>query len=129
MELRDGEQTKASELQKEVRDLIAVNFNVVRDFLTGSYKRHTKTRPLKDVDIFLVLDKEKEKKYLDKPIELLEEFTKVLATKYGSDKVKTGRRSAGVDLPYDPNDEDKILSTMWFPHLILVIITKYPIIS
>jgi hypothetical protein len=110
LELREGEQKKASKLHYEVRDHIAENFCVIRDFLTGSYKRHTKTRPLKDVDIFFVLDREKEKKYLNKPIDLLEEFTKVLGTKYGKDKVKTGRRSSGVELSYDPNDEDKILS-------------------
>jgi Second Messenger Oligonucleotide or Dinucleotide Synthetase domain len=110
LELRSGEQTKASELQQEVRGLIAKNFTVDRDFLTGSYKRHTKTRPLKDVDIFFVLNRDKEKKYLDKPLDLLEDIRKVLAPVYGEDKVKIGRRSVGVDLPYDPNNEDKILS-------------------
>src|ERR1700748_1023712 len=76
LELRVGEQTKASELQKEVRALIAEHFCIARDFLTGSYKRHTKTRPLKDVDIFFVFDKEKEKKYLNKPLDLLEDIRK-----------------------------------------------------
>ena len=110
LELRVGEQTKASELQKEVRALIAEHFCIARDFLTGSYKRHTKTRPLKDVDIFFVFDKEKEKKYLNKPLDLLEDIRKVLAPKYGTSNVKIGRRSVGVDLSYDPNNEDKILS-------------------
>jgi hypothetical protein len=110
LELRSGEQTKASQLQQEVRGHIASHFSVARDFLTGSYKRHTKTRPLKDVDIFFVLDKEKEKNYLNKPIELLEAIHKVLAPTYGETNVKIGRRSVGVDLAYDPNDEDKILS-------------------
>ncbi|SFP80389.1 CBASS oligonucleotide cyclase [Parafilimonas terrae] len=110
LELRAGEQKKASELQQEVRALIGEHFSIEKDFLTGSYKRHTKTRPLKDVDIFFVFDKEKEKKYLNKPLELLEDIRKVLAPKYRETKVKIGRRSVGVDLPYDPNDEDKILS-------------------
>lgn len=110
LELRDGEQTKASKTQQEVRALVDKHFCVSRSFLTGSYKRHTKTRPLKDVDIFFVLDQDKEKNYLNKPLELLEEFRKILAPVYGEDKVKIGRRSVGVDLPVDPNDEDKILS-------------------
>jgi hypothetical protein len=110
LELRDGEQEKASKLQREVRELIAKHLAIDRDFLTGSYKRHTKTRPLKDVDIFFVLNKDKEKKYLDKPLSLLEDVRKVLAPQYGEGKVKIGRRSVGVDLPYDSDDEDKILS-------------------
>lgn len=110
LELREGEQKKASKLQQEVRELIAKHFTIDRDFLTGSYKRHTKTRPLKDVDIFFVLNKDKEKKYLDKPMELLEDIREVLGPVYGNNKVKIGRRSVGVDLPYDPKDEDKILS-------------------
>ncbi|OQP67640.1 CBASS oligonucleotide cyclase [Niastella populi] len=110
LELRDGEQKKASKLQQDARALVGEHFVIARDFLTGSYKRHTKTRPLKDVDIFFVLDKEKEKKYLDNPLGLLEDIRKVLAPVYGEAKVKVGRRSVGVDLAYDPNDEDKILS-------------------
>ena len=33
----------------------AASFDIDRDFLTGSYARHTKTKPLKDVDIFFCL--------------------------------------------------------------------------
>ena len=110
LELRDGEQAHASKTQKEIRELVAKHFAVQNDFLTGSYARHTKTRPLKDVDIFVVLDREKEKKYLPKPLDLLEDFRKVLAKEYGDDKVKIGRRSVGVELPIDKEDEDKILS-------------------
>lgn len=110
LELRAGEQVKASNLQQEVRALIAEHFSIDRDFLTGSYKRHTKTRPLKDIDIFFVLNKVKEAQYLTKPLDLLEAIRKTLSPVYGESKVKIGRRSVGVDLPYDPNDEDKILS-------------------
>ncbi len=45
---RDGE-------HKEVRDVVADTVRVERDFLSGSYARWTKTRPLKDVDVFCVL--------------------------------------------------------------------------
>jgi len=109
LELRDAEQQDAIRLHTEIRELIDNNFTVARHFLTGSYKRHTKTRPLKDVDIFFVLDKEKEKKYLSDPLGLLEDFRKCLAIKYGEDKVKIGRRSVGIDLSIGP-DEEKICS-------------------
>lgn len=109
LELRDAEQQDAIRLHKEIREHIDNNFAVLRHFLTGSYKRHTKTRPLKDVDIFFVLDKEKEKKYLNDPVGLLTAFKDCLALKYGESKVKIGRRSAGIDLNID-NTENKILS-------------------
>jgi hypothetical protein len=64
---------------------------------------------LKDVDIFFVLDKEKEKKYLNDPIGLLAAFKDCLALKYGEDKVKIGRRSVGIDLNIGAA-EDKVLS-------------------
>lgn len=110
LELRAGEQQNAIKRHTELRELIAKNFSLVNDFLTGSYGRHTKTRPLKDVDIFFVLDKEKEKRFLNDPLLLLEEFRKVLAPVYGEKNVTIGRRSVGVDFQIDPADEDKILS-------------------
>lgn len=110
LELRSGEQDNASKRQKEIRELIGKHFTVVDDFLTGSYGRHTKTRPLKDVDIFFVLDKEKEKKYLNDLLALLDDFRKILAPVYGEDKVKIGRRSVGIDLSIGAEEEDKVLS-------------------
>jgi hypothetical protein len=109
LELRDNEQKDASRLQKDIREHICTNFSVIRDFLTGSYARHTKTRPLKDVDIFFVLDGEKEKKYKNDPVTLLTDFQKCLAKKYPNDKVKIGRRSVGIEFPVSP-DEEKIYS-------------------
>ena len=109
LELRDAEQKDAIRLHTEIREHIDNNFSIVRHFLTGSYKRHTKTRPLKDVDIFFVLDKKKEKKYLNDPIGLLEDFKKNVAKKYGDDKVKIGRRSVGIDLSIGL-DEEKVCS-------------------
>ena len=82
-------------------------FDVEHDFLTGSYKRHTKTKPLKDVDIFCVLG-EKEKHYRDKPpSHLLGAVEHALATKYGQSCVKRQRRSVGLDLGVKPDAEEK----------------------
>lgn len=110
LELRDAEQKNASKRQADVRALIANKFAVKNDFLTGSYRRDTKTHPLKDVDIFFVLDKDKEKRFLAEPLTLLEEFRKVLAPAFGESEVTIGRRSVGVDFAIPADEEDKILS-------------------
>jgi tRNA nucleotidyltransferase (CCA-adding enzyme) len=65
LELNDKEQKNASARQTEVRDYLVTKFDINRSFLTGSYARHTKTKPLKDIDIFFVL-KESEKDYRSK---------------------------------------------------------------
>ena len=54
LELNDREQEDASRRQNEIRLKMDEQFDVEHDFLTGSYARHTKTKPLKDVDIFCV---------------------------------------------------------------------------
>ena len=46
LELSDTESKNASKRHNEVRDCIRAKFSVDRDFLTGSYDRHTKTKPL-----------------------------------------------------------------------------------
>ena len=89
LELTDREQSDASRRQAEIRELIRESFQLDRDILTGSYSRWTKTKPLKDVDIFCILG-EKEQHYRDEsPSVILEEFRKVLAKKYGESCVAT----------------------------------------
>jgi hypothetical protein len=112
LELSPKEQQDASRRHYEVRDVIKKAFSIDHDFLTGSYARWTKTKPLKDVDIFFVLNAEKEGHYLKKPSrELLEAFRKVLAAQYGEDKVCTNRRSVRVDFGIREEEaEDKVMS-------------------
>ena len=45
LELNQREQDNASARQNEVRDFLVTKFSIDRSFLTGSYKRHTKTKP------------------------------------------------------------------------------------
>jgi hypothetical protein len=45
LELNDKEQKNATDRHTEVREYIRTKFSIDRDFLTGSYKRHTKTKP------------------------------------------------------------------------------------
>lgn len=111
LELNDKEQQDASKRHYEIRDIIREKVNLERDFLTGSYKRHTKTKPLKDVDIFCVLDKEKEKHFLSEhPSNLLNHFKSILEPKYGYSNVSLGRRSVRVTFNNGSATDDKVMS-------------------
>lgn len=114
LELNDKEQKNASARQAEVREYIETKFAVQGSFLTGSYKRHTKTKPLKDIDIFFVL-KEKERHYRDKaPSVVIDDFYRALANKYGEMAVRKQCRSVNVDfgvvVDADDNTDYRILS-------------------
>jgi len=112
LELNEKEQQDATRRHYEVRDVIKEAFSLDRDFLTGSYARWTKTKPLKDVDVFCVLNRKKEGSYLEKPSrELLEGYRKVLAPKYGEDKVSIGRRCVRVSFGIEEDEsENKVMS-------------------
>lgn len=111
LELTQKEQDDASRRQKEIREVMTDNFKREDDFLTGSYRRHTKTKPLKDVDIFYVLHDDERKKYRDgkPPSVLLDEVEKVLAKKYVSDKVRRQRRSVSLEFPVS-GEEERVIS-------------------
>jgi hypothetical protein len=111
LELNDKEQQDASKRHNEIRDIIREKVNLENDFLTGSYKRHTKTKPLKDVDIFCVLDKEKEGHFLkEHPSNLLNHFKGILEPKYGYANVSLGRRSVRVKFSNGSLTDDKVMS-------------------
>jgi hypothetical protein len=106
LELTDKEQKDASRRQKEIREHMDTKFDIADDFLTGSYRRWTKTKPLKDVDIFEVMG-EKERHYRSKPPSvLLEAVRKALAEKYGEACVTTQRRSVSVDFGVSAPDDE-----------------------
>lgn len=106
LELTDREQEDASHRHTEIRDYLKTTFDIERDFLTGSYKRWTKTKPLKDVDIFCVLGP-KERHRRDKPSpDLLKAFEDALIEKYGRGNVSRQRRSVTVDFGVAPDAEE-----------------------
>ena len=111
LELTQREQDDASRRQKEIRGAMSDAFNIADDFLTGSYKRWTKTKPLKDVDIFCVFHDDERPKYRNNkhPSVILADTEKLLAKKYGSKNVKPQRRSVSVHFP-DPKDEERVMS-------------------
>src|SRR5688500_20352117 len=96
LELTQGEQDDASRRQKDIRALMDRKFAIEHDFLTGSYARWTKTKPLKDVDIFCVLAK-KHRTYREQaPSVLLADVETALAKKYGKENVSRQRRSCKI---------------------------------
>lgn len=114
LELTDREQDDASRRHKEIRDYLKTRFDIDRDFLTGSYKRWTKTKPLKDVDVFCVLGEKERHRRTKPPADFLKAFENALVDKYGRDNVSCQRRSVTVDFGVKPDaDEDtggKIMS-------------------
>lgn len=106
LELNDREQMNASARHTEVREYLDTKFKVERSFLTGSYARHTKTKPLKDIDIFFVL-KEAEKHYRSKaPSAVIDAFYDALVDKYGKSAVRKQSRSVNVDFGVVVDAED-----------------------
>jgi len=113
LELTEKEQQDASRRQKEIRSVIDSAFAIDRDFLTGSYARWTKTKPLKDVDIFCVLA-DKERHYRSEPPSvLLDDFKRVLAEEYGKLNVSSRRRSITVSFEVavaEDKTDDRVMS-------------------
>ena len=113
LELSPTERQDAIRRHTDVRECVGDCFDVDRDFLTGSYARQTKTKPLKDVDIFFCLG-EDDSHWRDKPPSaVLEAFETCLANKYGATNVAPGRRC--VTVTFDKRNptvgsEGKVLS-------------------
>ncbi len=106
LELNDREQKNAIQRHTEVREYLETKFEIERSFLTGSYARHTKTKPLKDIDIFFVL-KESEQHYRNKaPSVVLNDFYNALVDKYGEKAVRKQSRSINVDFGVVADAED-----------------------
>lgn len=64
LEITDTERQLAITRHNLIRDHVRSAWTLLDDFLTGSYKRETKTKKLKDVDIFVVVDPEGPQGYL-----------------------------------------------------------------
>jgi Second Messenger Oligonucleotide or Dinucleotide Synthetase domain len=58
LEITQTEQDTAVRRHHAIRDYVKSRWDLEDDFLTGSYRRDTKTKKLKDIDIFIVIDKD-----------------------------------------------------------------------
>ncbi|WP_165684630.1 CBASS oligonucleotide cyclase [Streptomyces sp. KO7888] len=96
LEITPTESAQASNRQQRMREqLDDSTLDVADTFLTGAYRRATKTKPLADVDIMVVLN---DRAYLGKhPHEVLEAVRAILAPIYGEDRVCCDRRAVRVD--------------------------------
>lgn len=56
LEITQTESQQASSRHQAIRDHVRAHWGLTDDFLTGSYRRDTKTKRLKDVDVFVVID-------------------------------------------------------------------------
>ena len=106
LELNDKEQANASRRQTEVRDYLDKRFQVSRSFLTGSYARWTKTKPLKDVDIFFVLGKDEEHYRNEHPNEILTDIREALVEEYDRSAVTKQIHSVGIDFGVEIDSDD-----------------------
>jgi hypothetical protein len=107
LELNDREQADAGRRHSQVRAFIRSEFDIQNDFLTGSYRRWTKTKPLKDIDIFFVLGSG-EADYREKhPSAVIDAFYKALVKKYGEGALKKQARSVNIDFGVRPDADDK----------------------
>lgn len=106
-ELTEREQADVSRRHNEVRDVVALGLRIERDFLSGSYSRWTKTRPLKDVDVFSVLHDEERAYRQRDPRAILERLEEILVPVYGDDHVKIDRMAVTVDFGVPVNEEDE----------------------
>ncbi|MGI8730323.1 MAG: CBASS oligonucleotide cyclase [Solirubrobacteraceae bacterium] len=109
LEISPTEAADASRRQQKIRSQIRDQLAVDRDFLTGSYARHTKTKPLKDVDVFVVLTAS-EAGYMDQPPDdVLDRVVEILSPHYPG-KTAKGNRSVKVDFGVSGATDDQVVS-------------------
>ena len=107
LELNKREQKNASARHTEVREFLNTKFGVARSFLTGSYARYTKTKPLKDIDIFFVLEEDEEHYRSESPSVVIADFHDALVEKYGRDALRQQSRSVNVDFGVVVDADDR----------------------
>ncbi|MEU8251846.1 CBASS oligonucleotide cyclase [Nonomuraea sp. NPDC048916] len=93
----DTENASASRRQNKIREQVeaAETLTVIHTFLTGAYRRETKTKPLRDVDIMVVIA---DTDYLKlHPSEILLAVRAILAPLYGEARVTCDRFAVRVD--------------------------------
>jgi hypothetical protein len=97
LEITGTEQGNASRRQQAVREQLDAALDVTSDFLTGAYARNTKTKPLRDVDVMVVLGPGEAGYRSKHPSAILDRLCEVLVAHYGEHRVCTDRRCVRVD--------------------------------
>ncbi len=108
LEPGEREQNDAVSRRDRVKTVLQDEFHLDRVIITGSYARWTKIRYLHDVDLFCILNAEKEGDYLKKSSRvLLDKFGDRLAKEFGWGNVKVWDKCVSVSFGEAQNDEDK----------------------
>ncbi|ESZ99761.1 hypothetical protein CcI156_20575 [Frankia sp. CcI156] len=103
LEITQTEQNLAKARHEAIRDFVRTHWALADDFLTGSYRRDTKTKRLKDIDIFVVIDAHgPQAGFRDQaPIEVINALETLIRRKWSA----AARDGMAVVIPYGPNDE------------------------
>jgi Second Messenger Oligonucleotide or Dinucleotide Synthetase domain len=106
LEPGEREQQDAIRRRERVKELLDDSFHLDRVIITGSYQRWTKVRPLKDVDLFCILNHQKEGNYLKKSSRiLLDAFGRRLAEEFGWQNVRVWDKCVTVKFGEPANDD------------------------
>lgn len=103
LEITQTEQDLAKARHAAIRTFVKLHWQLADDFLTGSYRRDTKTKKLKDIDIFVVIDADgPQAGYRDQaPIQVINALETLLRQKWSA----AYRDGMAVVIPYGADDE------------------------
>lgn len=103
LEITATEQKLASNRHIAIRDYVRKHWQLTDDFLTGSYIRDTKTKKLKDIDIFIVIaaDGPQGGYRSQSPIEMLNALEELLCDRWEN----AYRDGMAIVIPYGSDDE------------------------
>jgi hypothetical protein len=108
LELTDRERADASDQQVALRDRLRLHLTgFVDSRLVGSYRRGTAIRPLKDIDVFVVLDARQHRRDVpEAPLRLLQTIDRALRVSYPDHQPRIQGRSvnigfSGTGIAYD----------------------------
>ena len=108
LELTDRERADASAQQVALRDRLRLHLaGVIDSRLVGSYRRGTAIRPLKDIDVFVVLDARHHRRDVpEAPLRLLQTIERALRASYPDHQPRIQGRSvnigfSGTEIAYD----------------------------
>lgn len=103
LEITSTEEKLASQHHTTIREYVLEHWQLADDFLTGSYRRDTKTKKLKDVDIFIVIlaDGPQGNYRNQAPIEVLNALENLLRDRWSA----AYRDGMAVVIPYGTDDE------------------------
>lgn len=103
LEITQTEQNLAKARHEAIRDFVRSHWDLADDFLTGSYRRDTKTKKLKDIDIFVVLDADGAQAGFrnQSPIQVINALETLLRQKWSG----ATRDGMAIVVPYGPDDD------------------------